>query len=70
MIHKLMDSAQNQYSDIMRQLYIEKNKENPDDYKIMKLNHDLREQGLYIIKLSDTTPVIFQIRKLLFNQEQ
>lgn len=61
-IHQLIDSAQKQYSDIMHQLYIEKNKEERDEYKIMKLRHDLREQGLYIVKLTDTTPVILQIR--------
>jgi hypothetical protein len=64
-----MDSAQKQYSDIMHQIYIEQNKEVRDEYKIMKLRHDLREQGLYIIRLSDTTPVILQIRKLLSNQK-
>ena len=53
----------------MHQLYIEKNKEEHDDYKLMKLRHDLRKQGLYRVKLSDTTPVILQIRKLLSNQK-
>lgn len=68
-IHQLIDSAQKQYSDIMHQLYIEKNKEKHDDYKMMKLRHDLREQGLYIMKLSDTVPVMLQVRKLLSNQK-
>lgn len=67
--HELTDSAQKQYADTMHQHYIEQHKENRDENLILKLRADLREPGLYIIKLGDTTPVILQIRKLLSDRK-
>ena len=68
--HELMDSAQKQYKDTMHQLYIEQQKENRNESLILKLKADLREQGVYILRLGDTTPVILQLRKLLSDKSQ
>jgi len=78
--HKLIKTAEEQYHDIVKRLWIEENKtiadpisglrkEARDEYKIMRLRADLREQGKYIAQLNDTTPIVAQVRRVLLENE-
>jgi hypothetical protein len=77
--HELISTAQEQYRDIVKRLFIEENKtiidqngvvrENRDEYKIMRLREDLRQQGTYIMRLNDTTPIVAQVRQILLEKQ-
>jgi len=69
-IHQIMDAAQKQFNDTNYRLYLEQHTESRNENLILKLKADLREQGLYILKLSDTTPIILKIKQVIDENEK
>ena len=69
-LHQIMDSAQKQFSDTNYQLYLEQQKESRNENLILKLKADLREQGLHIMKLGDTTPIILKVKQIASDNER
>jgi hypothetical protein len=61
-----MDAAQKQFNDT----FLEQQRESRNENIILKLKSDLREQGVYIMKLTDTTPVILNIKKISDENEK
>ena len=75
--HKLISTADEEFQFIVRRLFMEKNRTKIVDGKrvedinlntILKLHEDLRQQGYYINRLNDTTPIVAQVREILERQ--
>lgn len=68
-LHQLMHTAQKQFSDTNHQLYLEQTREKRNENLILKLKADLREEGMHILKLSDSTPIILEVEQM-FNENE